>query len=98
MQLSYLIWLWKYLPFRMMEPTGLDIVFCSLMLFITLDFLRRKTGWPLVLITALFILYIVYGISVPIDISRTSTVFLGMQFLHLPQAPVVSGKTIWCYS
>lgn len=68
--IAYLIWLWQYLPFRMMEPTGLDAVFCSLMLFITLDLLRRKTGWPLVIITVLFILYVVYGTSVPIDILK----------------------------
>lgn len=66
----YLIWLWKYLPFRMMVPTGPDIVFCSLMLIVTLDLLRRKTGWPLVIITALFILYVVYGTSIPIDILK----------------------------
>ena len=68
--IAYLIWLWQYLPFRMMVPTGPDVVFCSLMLFITLDLLRRKTGWPLVIITALFILYVVYGTSVPIDILK----------------------------
>ncbi len=66
----YLIWLWKYLPYRMMVPTGPDAVFCSLMLVITLDLLRRKTGWPLVIITALFILYVVYGTTIPIDILK----------------------------
>ena len=66
----YLIWLWQYLPNRMMVGTPTDVVFCSLMIIVTLDLLRRKTGWPLVIITTLFILYVVYGTAIPIAILK----------------------------
>ena len=68
--ICYLIWLWQYLPNRMMEGTPTDVVFCSLMLLVTLDLLRRKTGWPLVIITSIFILYVVYGTAIPIPILK----------------------------
>lgn len=85
--IAYLIWLWQYLPFRMMVPTGPDVVFCSLMLLITLDLLRRKTGWPLVIITVLFILYVVYGTAVPIDILKHEPYSWGEAVFALATGP-----------
>jgi len=67
---GYLIWLWFVLPYRMGVPEPLDVVFCTIMIIVALDLVRRKTGWPLVAVTIFFILYIKYGTLFPIPILR----------------------------
>ncbi|WP_320122254.1 TRAP transporter fused permease subunit [uncultured Sphaerochaeta sp.] len=66
----YLIWLWKYLPSRMMQGTPIDVIFCTMLLVVVLDLTRRKTGLPLVIITVIFILYMMIGEGFPIRILK----------------------------
>lgn len=66
----YLISIWAELPYRMMNPITKDIIFGTLLIITTLDMLRRKTGWPLVIISVIFISYMLFGTQVPIKILK----------------------------
>lgn len=53
------------LAFRVGNPTSTDVVLGSLLILILLEATRRSVGWPLPIISVLFMLYALYGPSMP---------------------------------
>lgn len=53
------------LAFRVGNPTNTDVVLGSLLILILLEATRRSVGWPLPIISVLFMLYALYGPSMP---------------------------------
>ncbi len=53
------------LAFRVGNPTTTDVVLGGLLILILLEATRRSVGWPLPIISVLFMLYALYGPSMP---------------------------------
>ncbi|MUJ65285.1 TRAP transporter permease [Brucella abortus] len=53
------------LAFRVGNPTSTDVVLGSLLILILLEATRRSVGWPLPIISVLFMLHALYGPSMP---------------------------------
>ena len=87
----YLMFLWAKLRDRMGIPITQDLPFCFLIIIVTLDVTRKRIGWPLVIIAALFILYARYGHYVPIDLLKHAPYSWSDTFFHLSNGP----RGIW---
>ncbi len=53
------------LAFRVGNPTTTDVVLGGLLILVLLEATRRSVGWPLPIISVLFMLYALYGQSMP---------------------------------
>ncbi len=53
------------LAFRVGNPTTTDVVLGGLLILVLLEATRRSVGWPLPIISILFMLYALYGPSMP---------------------------------
>ncbi|RCS22270.1 TRAP transporter permease [Phyllobacterium salinisoli] len=53
------------LAFRVGNPTSTDVVLGGLLILVLLEATRRSVGWPLPIIAILFMLYAIYGPSMP---------------------------------
>lgn len=53
------------LAFRVGNPTTTDVVLGGLLILVLLEATRRSVGWPLPIIAVLFMVYAIYGPSMP---------------------------------
>jgi len=60
---------WDFI-FRVGIPTKWDMAFSFLALALVLEATRRTVGWPLVIITSLFLLYTFFGHLLPLPLSH----------------------------
>ena len=61
----YVPWIYDQLAFRVGNPLTIDIVMGTILLLTLMEAVRRSMGWPLPVISALFIAYAYFGQSMP---------------------------------
>ena len=61
----YVPWVFNDLAFRVGNPLPVDVAMGTVLLVTLLEATRRSMGWPLPVIAVLFILYALYGRSIP---------------------------------
>ncbi len=62
---GYVLYDFQDLVYRMGDLNTLDMVFGGLCIFMVLDATRRSIGWPLVVVTSIFLLYSRFGYLIP---------------------------------
>lgn len=61
----YIPWSFESLAFRVGAPLPIDIVMGTILIVVLAEAVRRSMGWPLPIIAAIFILYALFGRSIP---------------------------------
>ncbi|BBK37084.1 C4-dicarboxylate ABC transporter permease [Allostella sp. ATCC 35155] len=61
----YIPWTLDDLAFRVGNPTNLDILFGTILIFVVIEAARRSMGWPLTVIVLIALAYALYGYVVP---------------------------------